>query len=52
MEEFKHIPVMLNEVIDGLDIKENGIYVDCTIGGGGHSREILKKVKDWSSLWL
>lgn len=45
MEEFKHIPVMLNEVIDGLDIKENGIYVDCTIGGGGHSREILKRLK-------
>ena len=45
MEEFKHIPVMLNEVVDGLDIKENGIYVDCTIGGGGHSREILKRLK-------
>lgn len=45
MEEFKHIPVMLNKVIDGLDIKENGIYVDCTIGGGGHSREILKRLK-------
>lgn len=45
MEEFKHIPVMLHEVIDGLDIKENGIYVDCTIGGGGHSAEILKRLK-------
>lgn len=45
MEEFKHIPVMLNEVIDGLNIKNDGIYVDCTIGGGGHSAEILKRLK-------
>ena len=43
--EFKHIPVMLNEVIDGLDIDPNGIYVDCTVGGGGHSKEIAKKLK-------
>ena len=43
--EFKHIPVMLAEVIDGLDIKKNGIYVDCTVGGGGHSFEIAKKLK-------
>ncbi len=44
--EFKHIPVMLNEVIDGLDIKKDGIYVDCTVGGGGHSFEIAKKLKN------
>ena len=43
--EFKHIPVMLSEVIDGLKIKENGIYVDCTVGGGGHSFEIAKRLK-------
>lgn len=43
--EFKHIPVMLNEVIDGLDIKKDGIYVDCTVGGGGHSFEIAKRLK-------
>lgn len=43
--EFKHIPVMLNEVLDGLDIKENGVYVDCTVGGGGHSFEIAKRLK-------
>lgn len=43
--EFKHTPVMLNEVIDGLNIKANGIYVDCTVGGGGHSFEIAKKLK-------
>ncbi len=44
--EFKHIPVMLNEVIDGLNIKKDGIYVDCTVGGGGHSLEIAKKLKN------
>ncbi len=44
--EFKHVPVMLFEVLDGLDIKENGIYVDCTVGGGGHSLEIAKRLKD------
>lgn len=42
--EFKHIPVMLNEVIDGLNIKKDGIYIDCTIGGGGHSSEIAKSL--------
>ncbi|MEE0874082.1 MAG: 16S rRNA (cytosine(1402)-N(4))-methyltransferase RsmH [Ruminococcus sp.] len=40
--DFEHIPVLLNETIQGLNIKENGIYVDCTAGGGGHSGEILK----------
>ncbi len=42
--EFKHIPVMLDEVLEGLKIKEDGIYVDCTMGGGGHSSEILKRL--------
>lgn len=42
--EFKHISVLLNECIDNLNIKENGIYVDGTLGGGGHSLEILKKL--------
>ncbi len=37
-----HIPVLLKESIDGLHIQSNGVYVDCTFGGGGHSREILK----------
>ena len=45
MNEFKHIPVLLNEVISGLEIKPGGIYIDCTMGGGGHSSEILKKLK-------
>ena len=40
----KHIPVMLNEVIENLNIKENGIYVDCTLGRAGHSSEILKRI--------
>ena len=38
--EFKHKPVLLDEVIEGLDIKENGLYIDCTMGGGGHSSVI------------
>ena len=40
-----HRPVMLQECIDGLNINPNGIYVDVTYGGGGHSAEILKKLK-------
>lgn len=39
-----HIPVMLTECVDALDIKPNGVYVDVTFGGGGHSREILKRL--------
>jgi 16S rRNA (cytosine1402-N4)-methyltransferase len=42
MENNYHIPVLLQECINGLDIKPNGVYVDVTFGGGGHSREILK----------
>lgn len=41
---FNHEPVLLNETIEALNIKENGIYVDCTVGGAGHSIEILKRV--------
>jgi len=37
-----HVPVLLNESIEALDIKPDGIYVDLTFGGGGHSREIIK----------
>ncbi len=43
---FSHIPVLLNETIDGLNIKPNGIYVDGTAGGGGHSSEILSRLDD------
>ncbi len=39
-----HIPVLLNESIDGLNIKADGTYVDITFGGGGHSREILRRL--------
>lgn len=42
--EFKHIPVLLDECIDGLDIKSDGIYIDATAGGAGHSREIAKRL--------
>lgn len=44
--EFKHVSVLLNECIDGLDIKPDGIYVDCTLGGAGHSLEILKRLSE------
>ena len=39
-----HNPVLLKETVDGLDIKPNGVYVDVTFGGGGHSKEILKRL--------
>ncbi len=42
--EFSHTPVLLNESVDGLNIKPSGIYVDGTAGGGGHSAEILKRL--------
>ena len=42
---FEHKPVLLNEVITGLNIKPSGVYVDCTVGGGGHSFEIIKRAK-------
>ena len=41
----KHISVLLNESIDGLNLQPNGIYVDATLGGAGHSKEILKHLK-------
>lgn len=41
---FEHTPVLLNEVIEGLNIKEDGIYVDGTLGGAGHSIEIVKRL--------
>ena len=44
--EFKHKPVLLNECIEGLDIKPEGIYVDGTLGGAGHSKEILKRLNN------
>lgn len=46
MKQPYHIPVLLNESIEGLNIQEDGDYVDVTFGGGGHSREILKHLKN------
>ena len=43
--DFNHIPVLLNETLDGLNIKPDGIYVDGTAGGAGHSKEIAKRLK-------
>jgi len=45
-----HIPVLFNECIEALNIKPNGIYVDCTFGGGGHSRGILEKLNEQGKL--
>ena len=42
--ETYHVPVLLQESIDGLDIKPHGVYVDVTFGGGGHSKEILRRL--------
>lgn len=50
MKEFEHIPVLLNECIEGLNIKENGIYVDGTLGGAGHSFEIATNLKNTGTL--
>lgn len=44
--DFKHIPVLFNESIDALDIKPDGLYVDCTAGGGGHSNAILDRLSE------
>lgn len=44
--EFVHIPVLLDEVLDGLDIKPDGIYIDGTVGGAGHSKEIAKRLSE------
>ena len=45
-----HRPVLLQETLDGLDLKPDGVYVDVTFGGGGHSREILKRLNEHGTL--
>lgn len=49
--ECYHVPVLLHESIDGLDIKLGGVYVDVTFGGGGHSREILRRLDPTARLF-
>ena len=48
--EFKHKSVLLNETIDGLNIKPNGIYVDGTLGGGGHAYEVCRRLGEKGSI--
>ena len=50
MTQIYHKPVLLQELIDSLEIKKNGVYVDLTFGGGGHSREILKRLGEGGKL--
>ena len=46
-----HVPVLLTETVDGLNIQPGGIYVDVTFGGGGHSREILRRLDETAHLY-
>lgn len=46
-----HIPVLLKETVDGLNVKSDGVYVDVTFGGGGHSKEILSRLGDKGKLF-
>src|SRR3712207_2352798 len=48
--DFNHVPVLLEETIDSLNIKEDGVYVDCTLGGAGHSSHILKRLSSKGTL--
>ena len=48
--EFEHVPVLFNEVMDALDIKPGGIYVDGTVGGGGHSEGICQRLTEGGML--
>ena len=50
-EKTYHVPVLLNESIDGMNIQPGGIYVDVTFGGGGHSKEILNRLDDTAHLY-
>ena len=47
-----HIPVLLQESIQALNIKSDGVYVDCTFGGGGHSKEVLKRLDENGKLFV
>ena len=50
-EQTYHVPVLLNESVNGMNIQPGGIYVDVTFGGGGHSREILSRLDDTAHLY-
>ena len=50
--EFNHISVLLNESVEALNIKPDGVYVDCTAGGGGHSNEILSHLNENGKMYL
>ncbi len=51
MDDFKHYTVMLNEAVDALECQDGKIYVDCTLGGGGHSELILKRIQPSGKLF-
>lgn len=48
---FEHVPVMLQETIDGLDLNPNGVYVDCTLGGGNHASYLLDRLSAYGRLY-
>lgn len=50
-EEFQHYTVMLKETVDGLNVKPSGVYVDCTLGGGGHSEYLLSQLAENGHLY-
>lgn len=50
-ETVYHVPVMLNQSVDGLSVRKGGVYVDVTFGGGGHSREILRRMDSGGRLF-
>ena len=50
-ETFRHLSVMLTETVDMLGVREGGVYVDGTLGGGGHSQEILRRLNGTGHLY-
>lgn len=50
-EKFQHYTVMLKETVDGLAVKPNGVYVDCTLGGAGHSEYLLSQLEPEGHLY-